>query len=183
MVLKRPELCRVTGFNSWTDIELWIRDIVATAYHELVEDYLKAFKDRGEKDPGGNGAIKEYFVRFAYDIEKLVTKRAAEMQSGHSGQEQEINKERWLTMHHYKRFMVEALALDRVKAASSPDEKNTISSKAWAANPITLFANMYELTDALCHNYWKPADSDWDPDDSDVPFTDPADPSAEPPQN
>jgi hypothetical protein len=94
MVLKRPELCRVTGFNSWTDIELWIRDIVAPAYHELVEDYLKAFKDRGEKDPGGNGAIKEYFVRFAYDIEKLVTKRAAEMQSGHSGQEQEINKER-----------------------------------------------------------------------------------------
>lgn len=33
-------------------------------------------------------------------------------------------------------------------------EKSHIADREWAEDPVKLFANMYELTEALCHNYW-----------------------------
>jgi hypothetical protein len=43
--------------------------------------------------------------------------------------------------------------MDRRSSLQSP-EKNHIADKEWAKNPVKLFANMFELTEALCHNYW-----------------------------
>lgn len=35
----------------------------------------------------------------------------------------------------------------------SPEEEH-IADRGWSEDPVKLFANMYELTEALCHNYW-----------------------------
>ena len=57
------------------------------------------------------------------------------------------------TKDHYEHFIIEALALDRLSARQDP-ERNHISTREYAREPVKLFANMYELTDAICHNHW-----------------------------
>ncbi len=54
---------------------------------------------------------------------------------------------------HYQRFIAMALAADRLDAIAHPD-KFHVSNRIWAYNRIALYGNMYELTEALCHNYW-----------------------------
>lgn len=54
---------------------------------------------------------------------------------------------------HYTRFIVEAIALDRFANRVDPTT-NTISNRWYASNPMRLICIMYELTEAICHNYW-----------------------------
>lgn len=53
--------------------------------------------------------------------------------------------------HHYRHFVVQALALDRVSARNQP-WKNHITTRHWARDPVKLFAIMYDLTNTICHN-------------------------------
>lgn len=57
------------------------------------------------------------------------------------------------TKRHYEQFVVEALAMDRLAARQSP-QRNHIAGREWSREPVKLFATMYELTEAVCHNYW-----------------------------
>ena len=57
------------------------------------------------------------------------------------------------TRQHYEHFIIEALAMDRRSSLRSP-EKRHMADKEWSEDPVKLMANMYELTEALCHNYW-----------------------------
>jgi hypothetical protein len=82
MVLKRREMCRVIRFNSWTAVMVWLDEVVGDAFMELIHDYLKPFEERGERNPPGTTALKEYFVRFAEDLELKVQTRMVEMESG-----------------------------------------------------------------------------------------------------
>ncbi|KAG7292711.1 hypothetical protein NEMBOFW57_002749 [Staphylotrichum longicolle] len=169
MVLKRWQICRLLGFNSWTAIQVWLDDVVRPASQELNRDYLAPFEARGERNPPGDRHTKEFFVRFAEDFDRVVERRVTELEQGVQSHPRKNN---WGTRQHYKHFIVEALALDRRSAMRSP-EKSHIADREWAEDPVKLFANMYELTEALCHNYWKPAETEmWASDDSDVPYTD-----------
>ncbi len=55
------------------------------------------------------------------------------------------------TCHHYQHFVVDAVALDRVSARRHP-EKNHMTTREWAGDPVKLFAIMYDVTDTVCHN-------------------------------
>ena len=59
------------------------------------------------------------------------------------------------TIAHYEEFIIEALALDRVSLRES-ENPNThhIASEGWSHDPDMLLANMYELTESICYNYW-----------------------------
>ncbi|KAK4151502.1 hypothetical protein C8A00DRAFT_45313 [Chaetomidium leptoderma] len=172
MVLKRWEICQVIGFNSWTAVQVWLDDVVDAAFVELIDDYLAPLDVLGERSPPAGQAIKEYFVRFAEDFDRRVERRMSELENGMLSRP---NKNGWDIRRHYERFIVEAVALDRLSARRWP-EKNHMAAKSWAEEPVKLFANMYELTEAICHNYWKPAETEmWASDDSDVPYTDAGD--------
>ncbi len=54
---------------------------------------------------------------------------------------------------HYARFIALALAADKIDAAIRP-EKYHVSTTIWAMDRGTLYGNMYELTETLCHNFW-----------------------------
>ena len=59
------------------------------------------------------------------------------------------------TKDHYEHFIIEALASDRLSAREEPERsRNHISTREFAREPVKLIANMYELTDAICHNHW-----------------------------
>ncbi|KAK4105944.1 hypothetical protein N658DRAFT_504001 [Parathielavia hyrcaniae] len=76
------------------------------------------------------------------------------------------------TKLHYEHFIVDAIAMDRLSARQFP-QKRHLTTMEWAQHLVKLFANMYELTEAICHNYWKTAETEmWPSDDSDVPYTD-----------
>ncbi|KAL2137025.1 hypothetical protein VTI74DRAFT_10501 [Chaetomium olivicolor] len=169
MVLKRPELCQALGISSWTAVQVWLGEVVMAAYAELQRDYLRLFEARSERSPPGNHATKVAFVRQSQHIEGLVQRRMAEIENDvHPS----VNKSSWGTAQHYLRFVVEAVALDRVAARREP-QPYQMANKEWSHDPVMLAANMYELTDAICHNFWKPAETElWDSDDSDVPYTD-----------
>lgn len=56
---------------------------------------------------------------------------------------------------HYEQFIVEALAYDRFAALGGVHRViQHIAHIEYAAHPPTLIAKMYELTDAICHNFW-----------------------------
>ncbi|KAK4234061.1 hypothetical protein C8A03DRAFT_47519 [Achaetomium macrosporum] len=185
MVLKRPEICELSGFTSWTAVQVWLTDVVDTVYKEFVGDYLKRFYNQGVRAPQGGEALKQQFVGFAADYENMVKRRVEEMENGvelppisllPNAQRRNI-KRHWNLVQHYEHFIVEAVAKDRFHARHEPldAERNHICTKYWAADPVELFGRMYELTEALVHNYWKPTTDEWDSDDSDVPYTDAAD--------
>ncbi len=192
MVLKRPEICEAIGFNSWTAVQVWLDDVVSPAFDELIRDYLEPFAVRGQRNPPGTRETKDYFISFASDLDRVVERRVSELEQGLVYDPNKtgckiISPIFWFsvlpqspnvalatragdTRQHYEHFIIEALAMDRLTV--SPYQ-NHISTKEWADEPISLFATMFELTDTICHNYWKPAESEmWDSDDSDVPYTD-----------
>ncbi|KAK4044425.1 hypothetical protein C8A01DRAFT_31477 [Parachaetomium inaequale] len=168
MVLGRWEVCEAIQFNSWTAVQGWYYRVAWGAFLGLRDDYLAPFDRRGERSPPGNWRIKEFFVRSAEKLDQRVDRRVAELEAGVF--RPDPNKEGWGTKRHYEEFIVEALALDRLSARRNP-EKNHISTREYARDPVKLFANMYELTDAICHNHWKPETDQWDSDDSDIPYT------------
>lgn len=45
------------------------------------------------------------------------------------------------------------MALDRLAEARAAHRHN-IAHKQWSRDENTLYYYMYELTEALCHNYW-----------------------------
>ncbi|KAJ4296174.1 hypothetical protein N0V88_004878 [Collariella sp. IMI 366227] len=168
MVLKRPDLCGLLGISSWTAIQVWLGEVVTPAYTELINDYLRGFESSGDRNPIGDKAIKECFVRHAQQMENMVEQRVSEMQNGI---QLIFDKARWISRNHYEHFIVEAVALDRIAERKEP-QHYYIANKAWARDPVKLFGNMFELTDTLCYNWWKTAETElWASDDSDVPFT------------
>jgi hypothetical protein len=82
MVLKRWEICRVLGLNSWTAVMAWLDDVVSPAFVELIHDYLAPFAARGERNPPGTTRIKQYFVHFAEDLSRRADVRASELERG-----------------------------------------------------------------------------------------------------
>lgn len=82
MVLKRPALCLLIGFNSWTAIQAWIAEVVAPAHAVLVEDWLKPAEERGWVDLLGSDIMKEYFVQNANELEAKVQQRVWEITGG-----------------------------------------------------------------------------------------------------
>lgn len=82
MVLKRWQICRLLGFNSWTAIQVWLDDVVRPAFQELNRDYLAPLEARGERNPPGDRHIKEFFVRFAEDFDRVVERRVMELEQG-----------------------------------------------------------------------------------------------------
>lgn len=82
MVLKRPEICRLIGFNSWTAVQVWVASVVGPAHSQLVEGYLKPYEEMGKKTPKGNDNIKNYLVERALLLEAQVEKRVAELAAG-----------------------------------------------------------------------------------------------------
>ncbi|EAQ92899.1 predicted protein [Chaetomium globosum CBS 148.51] len=170
MVLDRESLCHLIGFNSWTAVQGWVHAVASDSYTELMEDYLRPFENAGQRNPPGNNYIKDFFVANAADFEHWISLRVSELERGVTGPRP--NKTGWSTRQHYELFMVNALAEDRLSTRQNPDDSDHLATKGFAAVPAMLIANMYELTDALCHNYWKPASDEWDSDDSDVPYVD-----------
>lgn len=57
-------------------------------------------------------------------------------------------------LEHYQHFIIEATAMDRLCERERGPNKHHIANKAWSRHPTTLYTHMYELTDALCHNWW-----------------------------
>lgn len=175
--LSRPEICELTGFNSWTAIQAWLLDVVDPAFQALIDGYLRWHERRGEKTNHGPDGTKEHFIRNAQSFEREVARRVAEIRTGNPPRIPRPAREYQLSLAttsdivlqtdrgffftaenrraHYENFVVEALALDRI-ALADPHSTGTqhISDKGWAHVPETLFANMYELTDAICYNYW-----------------------------
>jgi len=81
MVLKRPALCLLLGFNSWTAIQAWIAEVVAPAHAVLVEDWLRPAEEHGWVDLLGSEIMKEYFVQNADELEAKVQQRVWEITS------------------------------------------------------------------------------------------------------
>ncbi|KAK3300770.1 uncharacterized protein B0H64DRAFT_414574 [Chaetomium fimeti] len=169
MVLNRMGVCHLIGFNSWTAVQAWTHVVATVAYMELEKDYLRPHERIGLRTPPGNIYTKDFFVNNADDLERRVNLRVSEIERN---ARTHPDKSLWGTGLHYEHFIVDALAEDRLASRQRP-RGNYLSTRAYAADPATLIANMYELTDAICHNYWKTAETDqWDPYDSDIPFTD-----------
>lgn len=89
MALKRWEICQLLGFNSWTAVQVWLDEVVGTAFADLIRDYLEPFAARGERNPPGSRAIKEFFVRFAEDLDRRVERRVSELEAGELGRPEE----------------------------------------------------------------------------------------------
>ncbi|KAH6854155.1 hypothetical protein B0I37DRAFT_441193 [Chaetomium sp. MPI-CAGE-AT-0009] len=168
-VLDRMAVCQLIEFNSWTAVQAWTYVVASEAYKELEEDYLREHERAGLRNPPGNMYIKNFFVNNAADLDRRINLRVSELERGLRSHPVKHN---WGTLRHYEHFIVSALAEDRLSTRENPN-RNHISTRAYAADPATLIANVYELTDAICHNYWKTAETEqWDSEDSDIPYTD-----------
>jgi hypothetical protein len=82
MVLKRPEICGLIDFSSWTAVQVWITNVIDGVYKEFVDDYLKRYFSQGVKAPQGGSALKQQFVSFAADYERMVKRRVEELENG-----------------------------------------------------------------------------------------------------
>lgn len=82
MVLKRPQICRLLGFNSWTAVQVWLDSVVRPAFQELSRDYLEPFAAVGMRSPPGDRHIKKFFERFVQDFDRAVERRASEIGQG-----------------------------------------------------------------------------------------------------
>lgn len=82
MVLRRPEICRLIEFNSWTGVQRWLSDVASEPFRELVEDYLRPFDQRGEKSPLNYEGVKNHIINHSSVLETMVQMRVAELQGG-----------------------------------------------------------------------------------------------------
>ena len=80
MILKRPELCRLIGFCSWTAVQAWLLEVIEAPFFHLIEGYLAPYRQHGQKSPTGSEGIKDYFVHRAPILETLVEQRFAELE-------------------------------------------------------------------------------------------------------
>ncbi|KAL2270268.1 hypothetical protein VTJ83DRAFT_2452 [Remersonia thermophila] len=164
MVLKRPQICELIQFRSWTGVMFWIMEVGKHPWNVLTQEYLMPFREQGKRAPLNNAEVKQYLVNHADELARDIKRRTKEIEDGILAVEGDVSG--WGTKEHYRHFIVEALAAD-VYAASRPPlkTKHYLSKKDWARddNKRTMEIMKSWETDQ------------WDSDDSDVPFTNPDD--------
>ncbi|KAL2016913.1 hypothetical protein VTK56DRAFT_2874 [Thermocarpiscus australiensis] len=171
MVLKRSEVCDLIGFGSWTAVMGWLTEVVKEARMDLF-NYLRPYDQVDQRCPLGNERIKARFVVRAGLLESIVRARVAELEAGYGYHLLDKPSEGAGLEEHYEHFIIEAVAADRIDLEKGGSYEYHIADQDWSKNPRELFARMYELTEAICYNYFKTAETEmWDSEDSDDPHT------------
>ncbi|KAL1842088.1 hypothetical protein VTJ49DRAFT_6070 [Mycothermus thermophilus] len=184
MVLKRPQICELIQFRSWTGVMFWIMEVGKRPWNVLTQEYLMPFREQGKRAPLNNPEVKQYLIDHADELAGDIKRRTKQIEDGiltvnadMSGckcysfyqitcylnppsevlGKRQTHRPTGSTKEHYRHFIVEALAMDVYAAARPPlKTKHYLSKKAWARDGNEKSMEiMYEFTEAFCHNFWR----------------------------
>ncbi len=80
--LRRPAICQLIGFNSWTAVQVWLDEVVGLAWAELKTDYLRHFGELGIRHPPGTEVTKDIIIQSGDALDVMVEMCERQMMEG-----------------------------------------------------------------------------------------------------